>query len=59
MKGARIFPHPDIIVINTNSPETFQLTIESGSTCPKLAAISPPAPPAKQADITYLICIAF
>ena len=29
---AKIFPKPDIMVTNTNSPETLQSTIESGST---------------------------
>ena len=49
--GANTLPVPDNIVINTNSPEVVQYDI-SGSICPTVIAVSPPAKPANTADIT-------
>ena len=58
MNGAITLPGPDNIVMKTNSPDTVQLIIESGSTWPNDIAINAPAPPANIADIVYFRWIA-
>ena len=56
--GAATLPGPLMMVTNTISPDTVQLTMDSGSTWPSDIAISAPPIPVSAHDITYLMWIA-